>query len=239
MPARAYYAAMDGPKLLLPTIATLLLGGCAQSVSGVVLDAATDQPLAGATVELSDVGWGNRDGQIVWDAEKLSRATTDGEGRFAFDRDGGVRLRVRAPHAMSVETSLCARSPMLVRVGGPFPGLRADRRLLLGAGANSPNDTAAAEIGLSGSPVSSGESRIRFQAKGGLRFVEGTGSIPRPPSLPYPQTADIDLGSGCGWLFVGNGSAPIAVIQIGGFGWEQDPGGPRRLVLLYVPLPKG
>lgn len=233
-------------RLRLTSIAALLLAGCGQHVSGVVRDAATDQPLAGASVELRNIGWGIRDGQLVWDAEKVSRATTNGGGRFAFDEDGGVNLQVRSPNHPTIDTSLCARSPMVVRVGGPYPTLRADRRLLLDlsgaevqpAGNSSPQTANAADLGLSASGSAGDDaSGLRIEAKGGIRLVEGTGAIPPAPPLPYDRAVNLDLGSACGWLFVSDGTSPIAVIQIGAIGWEQDPGGPRRWVMLFTPLP--
>jgi hypothetical protein len=225
-------------------VALLLAGGCTGGVSGVVQDAGTSRPVAGATIELSNNGWGFRNGQLVWDAETISRAVTDPEGRFAFAADGGAGLRVSAPHQAIVRTSLCSRSPMIVRIGGPYPDLRADKRLFLDPGLQSESDGAAQPasaqglgLGVSASP--SDESRLRIEAKGGIAFIEGTGVIPAPPPLPYGRAVNLDLGSACGWLFVSDGAAPIAVIQVGGMGWEQEPGGPRRRVMLYTPLPKG
>ena len=205
--------------------AALLLCGCAQGVSGLVQDGSTGRPLAGASVELSNRGWGTRDGQIVWDAEKVARTTSDSTGRFMFDESGGVALRVTAPGAPRVDTSLCAQSPMIVRVGGPYPGLRADQRLVIG----SPT---AARLGVT---ASADDRSLRIQAKG-VRFVEGTGAIPAAPPTPYASSTTLDLRAACGWLFVSDGSAAVAVIQIGSLGWEQDPGQPQRLVLLYTPL---
>src|SRR5687767_3476981 len=83
----------EGPmaaRRSLLMLAALLLGGCAPGVSGIVQDASSGRPLAGAKVELSNRGWGSRDGQIVWDAEQVARTTTDGDGRFAFGENGGV-----------------------------------------------------------------------------------------------------------------------------------------------------
>lgn len=211
-------------------IAALVVGGCGQHVSGVVQEAASGRPVANAVVELSNTGWGLRNGQLVWDAEKVSSTTTDERGRFAFDADGGINLRVRATHHAPVATSLCARSPMIVRIGGPYAGLRTDRRLL-------PDSDGA--LGLTVSPgPGDNEYRLRVEAKGGVRFVEGTGAIPPPPPLPYAGAVELDLRSDCGWLFVSDGASPIAVIQAGALGWEQDPGGARRWVMLYTPLPR-
>lgn len=219
--------------------AALLLAGCGQHVSGIVRDAATDRPLAGAVIELRNTGWGFREGQLVWDAEKISRVTTGADGRFEFDEDGGVNLRVRALRSKPVDASLCPRSPMVVRVGGPYPDLRADRRLLLGTAARSedPRAATAKSLGLTASGSALGDGfGLRMEAEGGIHFVEGTGAIPPPPPLPYGRVVDLDLRYACGWMFVSDGASAIAVIQVGGIAWEQDPGGARRWVMLYTPL---
>ena len=143
-----------------------------------------------------------------------------------FAEDGGVALRVRASGRAGVDTSLCSKSPMIVRIGGPYSDLRADRRLVIGS-------SAAAQLGVT---ATADDKVLRVEAKGGLRFVEGTGAIPPAPERPYQKSARIDLGT-CGWLFVDDGSSWSAVIQVGSIGWEQDPGGPRQLVLLYAPWP--
>src|SRR5947209_1377609 len=99
----------------LMTAAAFLASGCGSKVSGVVQDAATDLPIAGAQLELSDNGWGFRNKQLVWDAEKISRATTDTNGRFTFDAAGGSGLRVATSDHQAVSTSLCPASPTTVR----------------------------------------------------------------------------------------------------------------------------
>ena len=224
--------------------ALLLAGGCTGQVSGVVQDAATARPVPGATIELNNNGWGFRDGQLVWDAEKISRATTDAQGRFSFVADGGVSLRISAPHRADIRTSLCPRSPMIVRIGGPYPDLRADKRLFLDPGpptgdSGGPQSASAEDLGLSAPATTPDEFGLRIGAKGGIRYVEGTGTIPAPPPPPYDNVVNLDLKSACGWLFVSDGASPIAVIQVGGMAWEQEPGGPRRRVMLYTPLPRG
>jgi hypothetical protein len=222
--------------------ALLLVSGCTGQVSGIVQDAGTGRPVAGVLVELSRNAWGFRDDQLVWDAEKISRSTSDAQGRFAFATDGGTSLRIRAPHYPDLRTSLCPRSPMVVRIGGPYPDLRADKHLFLdpgpstgGGGAQSAN---AEDLGLSVSDGTSNESKLELEATGGIRFVAGTGAIPAPPPLPYEHGVTLNPGSACGWLFVSDGASPIAVIQVGGMAWEQEPGGPRRRVLLFTPLPR-
>jgi hypothetical protein len=241
----AWNAIMKPLSCLLASVA-ILAGGCAPGVSGDVKDATTGRTIAGAEVELFNSGWGFRDGQLVWDAEKISRTTTDAQGRFQFDRSGGTGLRVAAPgYAKLVAASLCSRSPMTVYVGGPYAELRADRRLLFGRNGRGAagmktgyrHEATADELGLrlSGTAFTDGYA-LRVESKGGVRLVRGSGAIPVPPPLPYDHIVDLDLAADCGWLFVSDGVSPFAVIQIAPLGWEQEPGQPRRWVMSYTPL---
>jgi hypothetical protein len=224
----------------------LLAGGCAPGVSGIVRDAANERPVGGALVEVRDSGWGFRRNQFVWDAEKVSRAMTDGVGRFRLGADGGHGLRVIAPGRPNVDTRLCSRSPMIVRVGGPYANIRPGHRLVFrhegpaNAGAGSaPSYLAKVEdvaIRASGGAFDD-EEHLRLETDGGgVRFVAGTGAIPSPPPVPYDQSAELDVRSDCGWLFVSNETSPVAVIQVASFGWQQKPGRPRQWVMLYSPL---
>lgn len=230
----------------LVIIIAVLAGGCAPGVSGFVRDAATERPVGGAIVELRDSGWGFRQNQLVWDAEKILRVTTDGIGRFEFKADQGQSLRVFAPHRPDVNASLCARSPMIVRIGGPFAGLTPDRRVIFEQersfvskrGLTSPYLAMVGDVELRASGGAfADEDDLRIESYGGVRFVEGTGTIPRPPAMPYDHSVELDLRSNCGWLFVSNGTAVFAVIWVGPLGLEEDRGSPRKWVLLYSALP--
>lgn len=233
-------------KNIVPLVMASVLQACGPTVSGEVRDAASEQPIAQARIDLVDVGWGQRDRQLVWDAEKRATSTSGADGRFAFDKTGGVSLRVMAPGGTRVEARLCPRSPTIVRVGGPYPDLRADRRLIFdpnGAAASAadksqPLDTSADDLGLRGSGSAFNDGRaLRIEADGGVEFVAGTGAIPPPPPLPYHRAIELDLGADCGWLFVHSGEKPVAVIEVALLGSEQNPGQPRRYVMLYTPLP--
>lgn len=229
---------------LIAVTICFFVSSCGQPSSGVVLDATDGKPVTAAVVEVRGAGWGIRDKQLVWDAEKVSRVFTGAGGSFRLDLNGGVSMRVRSLRYPSVDTKVCASSPMIVRIGGPYARLRADRRLVFNLDktqerpihADPLRSASEDDLGLS---VSSVDMRIfRFTAVAGLRFVDGTGVIPPPPSSPYIRSVDLDLGSRCGWLFVSDGHSPIAVIEVGGFGLEEGRDGITRLVLLHAPLSK-
>ncbi|HET7709779.1 MAG TPA: hypothetical protein VFK50_09645, partial [Sphingomicrobium sp.] len=188
--------------------------------------------------------WGRRNGQLVWDKETVSTATSGSDGAFRFDVDGGFSLRVQARGYPEVRTSFCPRDT-LVLVGGPYPELAADRRLVFadalgGDDADRVKPPALArDLGLTASGPAFGEngSRLRIDARGGIVFVPGTGAIPAPPPLPYPPAVEIDFNRDCGWLFVGDGAAAVAVVDARPPSGSQDPGGPWVWSMLYIPLP--
>ena len=231
---------MNRAALALTT--ALGLAGCARA-AGTVRDAATGGPIANATLQTSNYGWGMRDGQLVWDRAKIATATSGRDGTFRFDVDGGTGLRVRAAGYPEIQTSFCPRET-LVLLGGPFPGLETDRRLVF-ADRLGPDEadraappTLAGDLGLSASGSAFGDgSALRLEAKGGIRFVPGTGAIPPPPPLPYPHAIDVDFVRDCGWIFVSDGEAAVAVIEARPPSGRQDPGGPWIWSMLYTPLP--
>ena len=229
-------------RAALALTAALALSGCARA-GGTVRDATTGRPVANATLQASNYGWGLRDGQLVWDREKVSTTTSGRDGAFSFDVDGGSNLRIRARGYAEVRTSFCPRRT-LVLVGGPYPKLATNRRLVFAA-ALGPGDadrafppTLAGDLGLSASGPGFGDgAALRIVATGGIRFVPGTGAIPPPPPLPYPHAANLDFSSDCGWLFVSDGQAVVAVIEARPPSGRQDPGGPWIGSMLYAPLP--
>ena len=241
---------MGGGFTLINITASIMMAflvqSCGSSVSGEVRDAESERPIANARVDLVNVGWGKRSGQLVWDAEKRASSISDENGRFAFNATGGGSLRVVAPGGAPAEARLCARSPTIVRVGGPYPELRANRRLLFNlngtaskaTGKLHPLDGSANELGLrsSGSAFTDGLG-FHVEADGGVRFIEGTGAIPPAPPPPYERVVELDLGADCGWLFVRFGEKMVAVIEVAPLSWEQDPGQAKRYVMLYTPLP--
>lgn len=210
-----------------------------------VRDASTGKPVANATLQASNVGWGMRGGQLVWDKATVSAASSGPDGVFRFDVDGGSNLRVQAPGYPEVRTSFCPRDT-LVLVGGPYPQLVADRRLIFAdtLGADDADrvhpPALARELGLtaSGPAFGAGGSRLRIEATGGIRLVPGTGSIPSAPPLPYPRFVELDFNRDCGWLFVSDGASAVAVVEARSPSGRQDPGQPWIWSMLYAPLPR-
>jgi hypothetical protein len=220
-----------------------LLGSCG-SIGGEVRDASTGKPVAGALVKISTIGWGRRDGQLVWDAETIHEARADRHGRFHFSGiDGGGRLQVLSPAGGFDHGALCPRE-QLIWVGGPYAALRADRRLIF---ADTLEDgdrdrvhppALAKELGVSTSDwTSDGEPVLRLEATGGVKFVAGTGAIPPPPAMPYSPSVEIDFRKDCGWIFVSDGAKPIAVIEARAPSGSQRPGQPWRWSMMFAPLP--
>ena len=223
--------------ILLTAVA---IAGCT-GATGVVEDASTGRPIAGATLQASNSGWGRRDGDLVWDKEKIATTTSGPDGRFRFDVDGGVNLRVTAQGYPPLLTSFCPRDTRIL-IGGPFPGLQAMRRLVFADALQADDEdrahppTLARDVGLSGEAFDQ-DSKLRIRARGGIRFVSGTGAIPPPPPLPYPKSVDLDFGRDCGWLFVSDGKSAIAVVEARTPSGRQDPGEQWRWSMLYTPLP--
>jgi hypothetical protein len=217
-----------------------LLAGCTGSAAGEVKDAKTGQPVAGAVLQTSNPVWGFRGGQPVWDNEKISTAISGPDGRFRFDVSGGTGLNVTARSYRPVRTSFCP-GETLVLMGGPEPGLVTDQRLMIADDlapeeSNSSHAALARDLGIkvSGSAFSGG-SVLRIDGPG-VRFVSGTGAIPAPPPLPYPASAEADVGRQCGWFFISDGRRPIAVIQAARPSAVQAPGRPWRSFLMYAPI---
>ena len=206
-------------------------------------DASTGQPIANATLQASNVRWGMRDGQLVWDKEKIATVTTGEDGAFRFDVDGGMNLRVRAIGYPDVETSFCPRDT-IVLIGGPDPQLKADRRLVFAHALDASDEDRARppalprDLGITAAGPAFGQgSTLRVEAQGGVKFVSGTGVIPPAPPLPYPRSVEIDFSRDCGWLFVSDGRSPVAVIEVRSPDGRQDPGGPWVWSMQYTPLP--
>ncbi len=58
------------------------------SVSGVLVEYRTNQPIGGARVEITARGWGFSDGQLVWDKAYMHTSRTANDGTFVVDVPG-------------------------------------------------------------------------------------------------------------------------------------------------------
>jgi len=222
--------------------AAIALTACTQGLDGTVIDAGTGRPVANATVDIFNNGWGFRDGSLVWDKEYRSSATTDAAGRFHLDVDGGSNLTVVVEGYPKVVTSACP-SPMLVRIGGPYPDYLATSQIWMGlesggkrvgwsfAGRGSRVPEADADLRLVGLIRAMGDRTLALQAPAGMAFVPGTGNPAPPPATGYATRLKLDSSS-CGWLFVrSRGGGTFAVQPAGGTG--EDPDGSRYVLLTY------
>lgn len=221
-----------------------LLAGCSPAIEGTVLDAATDRPIADARVEIANSGWGVRNGQLVWDKEYRHAARSGADGQFLIKGvDGGHRLAVQADRYSPLETSLCSRSPMTVRVGGPFDGMDLARQLRIevidGGGSQGwqfEEHAAAQSADADLSLVSHREKgTVTLRAPSGIRFVSGTGNPPAPPQSAYVKELELDLLQ-CGWLFV-RFEGGLAAVSTGSIATEELPEGGRSLLMSYGVAP--
>lgn len=225
-------------RFVLPLLT--LLAGCSSAIGGDVRDAATGRPIAGARVEVATSGWGERDGQLVWDKEYSHSAESGPDGSFRLEGiDGGHRLAVRASRYQPVETSLCSRSPMIVRLGGPFEGADLDRQLRIGVtAAQDRRGWSFAEHGFAPAAsadlvllATAGDSPATLRAPHGMSFVTGTGNPPAPPRSGYVTELKIDLLQ-CGWLFV-RFEGGVAAVRTGSMATDEPAEGGRYLLMSY------
>lgn len=221
--------------------AALLLGGCTGVVSGTIIDADTDSPVPGATVDLFTSGWGWRDGRLVWDKTTRHRAKSDRQGKFRLPVSGGINLTIAAAGYPVTVTSLCS-VPARVRTGGPYSDQKV-RQVVVGVGPDrspigwrfddggSRVPAPQGDIKLVGPPPDWRERSALFEAPHGMRFVPGDGNPPPPPAAGYAERLNVDFNA-CGWLFIRTGDGPTAAVNPNAAA-QQDPDGGRYLLLSY------
>lgn len=232
------------PALVI--VSAIVLTACTRAINGDVRDATSDRPVANAEVEVTTSGWGRRGGQLVWDKDYAYRARTGPEGRFEVDGvDGGHRLTVRAAGYPVVVTSLCSRSPMTIRVGGPFDG--GDMGKLLSLGTRADGTRTGWSFAGKGQPVAEAEADLvalravsidhapmPLRAPLGMAFRPGTGNPPQAPASGYATERTIDLLRECGWLFVRTADVGTVPVRVGSFGVDEPLEGGRFLTLTYA-----
>ena len=81
----------------------LTVSACADAhVTGRLVDYRTDEPIANATVTLSQRGWGRSSGQLVWDKLYTATTRTASDGTFELSNPG-PRLLTGRSGSLSVE----------------------------------------------------------------------------------------------------------------------------------------
>ena len=230
-------------RITLALTAAAALHGCGGGISGEVRDATTERPVPRARVAVTNVGVGVSGGSLMKDKTTVTAAVSDQQGRFAISGlSGGVRLQVSADGFNPVDTALCSRSPMVVRVGGPFDSADLGQTLRLTArqgwsfGAAALVPRAAADLAIDTLPTS-GVAPVTLRAPAGLAFRPGTGNPATPPALGPVTSIELDLLTQCGWLFVRGRDGGTAAVRIGSYGVDQPPGGEQALMLSFGLLP--
>lgn len=72
-----------------------LLCGCQKTVSGIVFDCKSQQPVAAATVTTRQTGWGISNGSVVWDKEFITTTTTNESGYFELSYSVGDAAKIQ------------------------------------------------------------------------------------------------------------------------------------------------
>lgn len=230
---------MNIRKLCLPALA--MLASACGSIEGVVRDGASGTPIADADVTLTY----SDDPSGFFGGPQTKHATTQTDGRFTLDQDGGIDLSVSTSTGRAVRASLCPRSPFDVYVGGPFEGVRTNSTLVLMSSGEprtqdfpEENRKMAGDLGLTFSEIGDGnDDGYNIEAAGGIAFVPGTGAIPAPPPLPYSQNLFLDFATECGWLFVQRNDRVVAAIEARPPTSLATPEGYKETRLMFAELP--
>ena len=204
------------------------LTACGPGVEGVILDGSTEEPIADAKVTLHSTGWGRRDGDLVWDADKSETTRTDSEGRFVFDRDGGNALEIEVDENR-YRTGVCSTAAAY-RVGGPYQDLSLKEQRIV-----SPDGTTDFHATLTGWQDPNRRFEITVQAEFGVAFVAGGGGVPTLPSRL--ETTWTGGALRCGHLFVRQPDDSIVVVRLGNWATSQNPG-ERPVALLQTAVIK-
>lgn len=228
-------------RVVLTFAISAQLAACEPGVRGVVLDGATDAPVADATVGLWSRDFGPGDDQVIWDKDYVETAQTAWNGSFLFKSTDGIELSVRARDRATEQSSVCSKSPMIVRIGGPFA--HAIRKQLLLGQVHSDNVLgwdfeagpvlgANADLSLKALP-NPGQSNVRFLAPLGMSFQAGTGNPPMPPAKGYVPELELDMMN-CGWLFVKTRQSGTVGVQTGQLAIGNFSGAGTQLAMTYV-----
>ncbi len=238
-------------KLFLLLALLWPLAACSPPLSGTVRDGNSGAPVAGAELTLRWSGWGRAaDGQLVWDAPKTETTRSGAGGGFRFSHGGGTAIDVSLPDGTSQRVEALHEN-MTIHVGGPWPGLRADKALLVPYPGTVPTAALRKEIGIEpalgdlgvtagGTAFDDalGELELTGQPGTRLAFVPGSGAIPAPPAPEAWQARlALDLRRDIGWVFLGEPGAPRAVLAIAPLSGATTTSGETAGIMLYAPLP--
>ncbi len=102
------------------TLAGCGLARASPPVSGRLVDYHSDEPIAGAVVQVQRRGWGRSDatGQVVWDRAYTSTDTTDADGRFSLPLPGPALLVGSGAGSLTVEADRFQRLRGIRAAGG-------------------------------------------------------------------------------------------------------------------------
>ena len=76
-------------------ISTLVRVSSSKDANGYIYDCATTQPIDQASVAATTVGWGIRNGLLVWDKVYLWNTSSNLAGIFVLEKSSGVELTVK------------------------------------------------------------------------------------------------------------------------------------------------
>ena len=84
-------------RLLATALLMLLTASCSvvhHNLAGRVFDCKTQQPVAGARVEIHQTDWGMRDGGVVWDKDFAYSTTSGEDGKFTVSYSHGSDAKI-------------------------------------------------------------------------------------------------------------------------------------------------
>jgi len=251
-------------------IAVLASTGClvGKTVSGTVTDFETGRGIQGATIRAAQHGWGISNGNLVWDKDYSSFATTDEQGRFTigYRRGSSANLWAESPGYQRFQAWYPRNANATIRLKRRIAGLKALPSGFLRLGRKTDGsyygwDFAAGQLATtadeadiyptSAEPESKGNMRIRARGAGGIRFVPsaelGVDNMflvytDTAPASGYEPSAELDFESEGGIYFVrtrdGTHYAKFEFIPTAFF-MESGPDIARDLSLHYVYNPDG
>jgi hypothetical protein len=257
-------------RRLTIVVALLALSACrtSKTITGTIVDYDTRQPIAGATIRISQTGWGRSNGSVVWDKTFDTTAASDSAGAFVatYSVGSSAHLSAWADGFSEFEQWYEPGAHVAIRLKRREPGY-------------TPLPSGVAQVGVSGAgapmgwifasratttsvtdadvipsgPIGDITKALTLSAPGagGLRFVSardlGVDGEPMiysgdAPASGYVSSIALDFSGPGGVMFVrthdGAHYAKIAFTP-NGLGSMSNPDGVRALLLPYVYNPSG